>query len=217
MSFRRYILASRSPRRLTLLQQVVHPDLIEVRAPADSREAGFDDCPDLAAIHVRLTEIAQTKVEQVQQELNRQEAGMHERPRTLLIGADTAVVVLDRGQPRVLGQPPETDDWRETVAGWFQHFYAGQTHLAVTAVVVMTPDGRTGTRLCETHVTMRSDVDRWLNWYLLTGESRGKAGGYAVQGAGSVFVERVEGSLTNVVGLPLEVLLELFAAPEFRT
>jgi septum formation protein len=212
MSFRRYILASRSPRRLELLQQIVHPVLIEVRPPAVSEEAGFGDCTDLAAIKRRLQEIARHKAEQVRAALNAEEAELHELPRTLLISADTTVVVTDRdGNPVVLGNPPENDDWREVVADWFRHFYAGRTHLALTAVYVTTPDGRFAEQLVETRVTIRNDIERWLNWYLLTGEPRGKAGGYALQGAGSVFIERVEGSLSNVVGLPLEALLELFA------
>jgi septum formation protein len=213
MSFRRYILASRSPRRLELLRQIVHPELIEVRPPASSDEAEFDDCGDVAAIRIRLGEIARHKADQVRAALNAEEASLHELPRTLLISADTAVVVSDRhdGPPLVLGQPPNNDDWREIVSDWFRHHYAGRTHLVMTAVHVVTPDGRSSDRLVETSVTFRSDVDRWLNWYLLTGEPLGKAGGYALQGAGSVFIERVEGSLSNVVGLPLEALLELFA------
>lgn len=218
MSFRRYILASRSPRRLELLQQVVHPVLIEVRPPAISEEAGFDDCTDVAMIRQRLLEIARHKAEQVRTALNEQEADLHERPRTLLISADTTVVVTDHhsGEPVVLGQPPETDEWREVVTDWFMHHYAGRTHLTITAVFVTTPDGRSAEQVVETKVTIRRDVERWLNWYLLTGEPRGKAGGYAIQGAGSVFVERVEGSLSNVVGLPLEALLELFAEVRLR-
>jgi septum formation protein len=212
MSFRRYILASRSPRRLELLRQVVHPELIEVRPPVSSDEAGFDDCDDLAAIRSRLLSIARTKAEQVRAALNAEEAELHELPRTLLISADTTVVVEDRDRrPIVLGQPPEHDEWREVVRDWFHHHYAGKTHLAITAVYVTTPDGRNAEALVETKVTFRSDVETWLNWYLLTGEPRGKAGGYALQGAGSVFIERVEGSLSNVVGLPLEALLNLFA------
>lgn len=217
MSFRRYLLASRSPRRLDLLRTIVHPELIEVRPPACADEAGFDDCENLEQIRERLIAIARAKAEQVRDDLNRQEADYHERPRTLIIAADTAVVVFDRERPVVLGQPPENDEWRETVAGWFQHHYAGKTHRALTAVAVMTPDGREATQVTESCVTMRHDVDRWLNWYLLTGESRGKAGGYALQGAGSVFIEQVEGSLTNVIGLPLESLLELFADPALRS
>jgi septum formation protein len=212
MSFRRYILASRSPRRLELLQQVVHATLIEVRPPKSADEAVFDDCRDIESIRCRLGEIARHKAEQVRAELNAEEATLHERPRTLLISADTTVVVTGHdGSPVVLGQPPDHDEWREVVAGWFQHHYAGRTHTAMTALYVVTPDGRSAAQLVETQVTFRADVDRWLNWYLLTGEPRGKAGGYAIQGAGSVFVERVEGSLSNVIGLPLEALLELLS------
>jgi septum formation protein len=56
---------------------------------------------------------------------------------------------------------------------------------------------------------MRPDVEPWLDWYIATGEPQGKAGGYAVQGAGSVFVTKIEGSYSNVVGLPLEETLAL--------
>jgi len=217
MSFRRYILASRSPRRLDLLRQIVHPELIEVRPPESSAEAGFDGCTDVSEIRDQLLSIARTKAEQVRAALNAEEAGYHELPRTLLISADTTVVVSGHdGTPVVLGQPPEHDDWREIVGNWFSHYYAGKTHLALTAVFATTPDGRNTSRIVETKVTFRSDVDRWLNWYLLTGEPRGKAGGYALQGAGSVFIERVEGSLSNVIGLPLETLLEIFADTALR-
>ena len=212
MSFRRYLLASRSPRRLELLQLIVHRELIAVSLPESSDEAGFENCPDLASIKLRMLEIARHKAEQVRSQLNASESSLFERPRTLIISADTTVIVNDTyGRPIVLGQPPETDDWREVVRSWFLNYYAGKTHLAATAVHVTTPDGRTAERIVESQVTFRREVSPWLNWYLLTGEPRGKAGGYALQGAGSVFIERVDGSLSNVVGLPLEALLELFA------
>lgn len=157
-------------------------------------------------------EIARNKAEQVLNSLNAAESNLYERPRTLIIAADTTVIVTKpNGQPLVLGQPPESDDWREVVSSWFLDFYAGKTHLAATAVTVTTPDGRMAERLVETEVTFHPHVTTWLNWYLLTGEPRGKAGGYALQGAGSIFIERVEGSLSNVVGLPIEALLDLFA------
>lgn len=212
MSFRRYILASRSPRRLELLQQVVHRELVIVSPPPSSDEAGFDDCKSVTEIRERMLEIARHKAEQVRTQLNNDEADLFERPRTLIISADTTVIVdQDTARPVVLGQPPENDDWREIVRNWFLDHYAGKTHLAATAVHVITPDGRSAERIVETKVTFCSDVAPWLNWYLLTGEPKGKAGGYALQGAGSVFITRVEGSLSNVVGLPLEALLELFA------
>ena len=217
MSFRRYILASRSPRRLELLRQIVHPELIAVQPPESSDEQSFEDCRDLVTIRLRLQEIARHKAEQVREALNAEEADLYERPRTLIIAADTTIIASEAdGAPVVLGQPPDHEDWREVVSDWFRRYYAGRTHLAATAVHVVTPDGRRADRLIETRVRFRADVDRWLNWYLLTGEPRGKAGGYALQGAGSVFIDQVEGSLTNVVGLPLEALLELFAEVDLR-
>jgi septum formation protein len=159
-----------------------------------------------------MREIALHKAEQTRDELNRDEELLFERPRTLIIAADTTVIVEDHdARPLVLGQPPEHDGWREFVRRWFIDYYAGKTHLAATAVHVTTPDGRSAERLVETQVTFRPDVEPWLNWYLLTGEPKGKAGGYALQGAGSVFITKVEGSLSNVVGLPLEALMELFS------
>lgn len=217
MSFRRYILASRSPRRLELLQKVIHPDLIAVRQPPNPDEAMFEDCRTRESIHLRMKEIARHKAEQIRHALNDEEAALHERPRTLIIAADTTVIAADAsGRPVVLGNPPSSDEWREVVRNWFIDFYAGKTHVAATAVHVVTPDGRSAEQVVETKVTFRENILPWLNWYLLTGEPIGKAGGYALQGAGSVFVERVEGSLSNVVGLPIEALLELFAEISLR-
>jgi septum formation protein len=217
MSFRRYILASRSPRRLELLQLVIHRELITTRPPESADEAGFDDCQDIDAIKCRMLEIARHKAEQVRRRLNEEESLLHERPRTLIIAADTTVIVNDSvGQPVVLGQPPETEEWREVVRTWFLEYYAGKTHRAATALHVVTPDGRTAERVVETQVTFKANLESWLNWYLLTGEPRGKAGGYALQGAASVFIERVEGSLSNVIGLPLEAMLELFSEVSLR-
>jgi septum formation protein len=69
--------------------------------------------------------------------------------------------------------------------------------------------GKTLNQLCETRVTMRDDVEQWLDWCISTGEPIGKAGGYAIQGAGSVMVTKVEGSYSNVVGLPIENTVEM--------
>ncbi len=71
-------------------------------------------------------------------------------------------------------------------------------------------DGQKAHRVVESEVVFHTDSQRWLDWYIATGEPRGKAGGYAIQGAGSIFVSHVEGSLSNVVGLPLRELWELF-------
>ena len=79
----------------------------------------------------------------------------------------------------------------------------------MTAVVLSDPSGQRMERIVETHVSMGSASEALLEWYLDTEEPLGKAGGYALQGAGSVFISRVEGSLTNVVGLPLEAVREM--------
>jgi predicted house-cleaning NTP pyrophosphatase (Maf/HAM1 superfamily) len=131
----------------------------------------------------------------------------------IIIAADT-VVIVERGEDlHVLGQPPADDSWQDTVRRWFREDFAGKTHLVATALVLEdVASGKRASRVVTSRVTFVADVDRWLDWYLATGEPCGKAGGYALQGAGSVFISKVEGSLSNVVGLPLAELLELLAA-----
>ena len=113
------------------------------------------------------------------------------------------------GLPAVLGQPPEDDSWPDVVRSWFRDFYLGKTHTALTAVCLRTSDGQIHERVARSEVTFRRDAAGWLDWYIATGEPRGKAGGYGLQGAADVFVERIEGSPSNVVGLPLRETAEL--------
>lgn len=207
----RVILGSHSPRRRELLGLVVPPDAIEVLPPRETGEASFDGLDDLAAIERRLTEIAWAKCDDVIEQVLARNSTTAVEPTQVLIAADTVIVVNDAsGRPLVLGQPPEDDTWTTVVRHWFRDYYAGQTHLALTALCVGTPGGATAERLARSEVTFRTDVERWLDWYLATGEPRGKAGGYAIQGAGSVFISHVAGSLSNVIGLPLEALLDAF-------
>lgn len=203
---RLYVLGSRSPRRLELLKQIVPPEAIEVRPPRSTVEDDFVGLADWAAIEARLLEIARAKCADVSEQIG----GIKPTRPTVLITADTIVVVgpSDR-RLRVLGQPPEDSTWSDVVRGWFKTEFAGRTHLVATALCVSWPGLRVVERVVRSTVTFHDDVDRWLDWYLATGEPRGKAGGYAVQGAGSIFVSRVDGSLSNVVGLPLRELLEV--------
>jgi septum formation protein len=112
---------------------------------------------------------------------------------------------------RVLGQPPETAEREAVVRDWFESFYAGRTHWACTALQV-TGREHGWQSITVTAVTMRSDLSQLLPQYLASGEPWGKAGGYALQGLGSQFITSVEGSLSNVVGLPLEALQAALAA-----
>jgi septum formation protein len=221
----RYVLGSRSPRRRELLALVVPAETIEVVPPASAEEPGFGGLTDWPAIRAHLMSIARSKADQVRRQLG---------PRAddvTIITADTTIVcgenvpeVMDYLGPErllvpplvVLGQPPEGPDYVDVVREWFHRWYAGRTHIAATAVSVVGPDGHHAERVVTSAVMMRADVDRWLDWYLATGEPRGKAGGYALQGAGSVFVTRVVGSLSNIVGLPLEALRELLHETAIR-
>ena len=219
------ILGSRSPRRLELLSHLVPSGRIVVCSPNSTDEAGFGDLSKRAEFDERILEIAQAKLRDVVSQVAPE--GVLIPPRTkelLILTGDTTVVATGRdGRPISLGQPPD-DLLDETVRLWFRDYFAGKTHEVVSGVClarVSLKDGKpqTGnlrvlTRVCSTKVTMRKDVDQLLDWYLNTGESRGKAGGYAIQGAASVFVTRVDGSLSNVVGLPLEDTLAMLSELE---
>ena len=207
----RYILASRSPRRRELLGLVVPADQIIVVPPSDADEAGFDGLHDLAAIEQRLAEIARTKADDVAGQIAASECLLAPGEPHVLIAGDTTIIAADsNGQLQVIGQPPEDDTWKEVVRGWFRDYFSGRTHVALTVLCVRDSRGRATERLAKTEVAFIADVDKHLDWYIDTGEPRGKAGGYAIQGAGSIFVSQVKGSLTNVIGLPLEALLSAF-------
>lgn len=199
------ILGSRSPRRRGLLELLVSPESIDVRPPSSSDELGFVGLSSWLDIAQRLQRIARDKNEDVLAQLSPSD------DLQLVLTADTTIVATDAsGCYRVLGQPPDDDSCREVVRGWFRDFYAGRSHIAATAVCLTDPrTGRRLERIVQSQVWFRDDVEPLLDWYLATGEPLGKAGGYALQGLASLFVTRIEGSITNVVGLPLEALVEL--------
>lgn len=203
----RYVLGSRSPRRRELLAQIVPAERLDIEPPADSDEAGFEGLTTWEAIKSRMQAIVRHKSAQVARQ-----CGLERCRESVLICADTSIIVS--GEPgdlqpplQVLGQPPESTDRAATLQRWFRDYYAGRTHLAATALHVTGPTGTVIERIATTRVTFRAELDRWLDWYIATDEPRGKAGGYGLQGAASIFVTRIEGSLSNVVGLPLEDLL----------
>ena len=212
----RIILGSRSPRRCELLSLLIPPEQIEIRPPQTADEAGFEGLTTWLEIAQRLQQIARTKNGDVCQQLS-QDSSSDNGVRRVVLTADTTIVATDAmARFHVLGQPPEDDSWPEVVRGWFRDLYAGRSHIAATAVCLTEwPTGRRVERIVQSHVLVRDDVDPLLDWYIATGEPKGKAGGYALQGLASVFVTRVEGSITNVVGLPLEALIELL--PQFES
>ena len=211
MTSARIILGSRSPRRRELLSLLVPPKQIEIRRPRDAEELGFEEVTTWLAIAQRLQQIARTKNDDVCQQLSEADIRPAGDAPALVLTADTTIVATDAmARLHVLGQPPKDDSWPDVVRRWFRELYAGRSHIAATAVCLTeSSSGRRLERIVQSHVLVREDVEPLLDWYLATGEPLGKAGGYALQGRASVFVTRVEGSLTNVVGLPLEALVEM--------
>jgi septum formation protein len=124
-----------------------------------------------------------------------------DHPHSVVVGADTIVVLGGK----MLGKPRSKSEAREML-----RTLRGATHVVVTGLAVLDTDkGKTENRTVETRVFMRDIPDDELEAYVASGEPLGKAGGYAIQGSGAVFVERVEGCFFNVVGLPLPALYDI--------
>ncbi len=209
------VIGSRSPRRLELLQLIADPSRLVVLPPRDADEPGFDGLVEMAEFEARCHEIVELKRQDVIRQLAEGTRPTATEQGCVVVCADTTVIVKDQsGKLLALGQPNEQSDWQTEVRGWFRDYLAGQTHFVLSAVSVSLCSetgnvGRTLKQSCVTSVTMRDDIDEWLDWYIATGEPLGKAGGYAIQGAGSVMVTKVEGSYSNVVGLPIENTVEM--------
>ena len=117
-------------------------------------------------------------------------------PRRVVLGSDTIVVIGEE----VLGKP---DDPEHAVV--LLRKLIGRTHLVLTGIAVVESDtGRTRSRVVESRVTLRRADEAELRDYVASGEALDKAGAYAVQGEGRRFITGIEGSETNVIGLPLE-------------
>ncbi len=115
-----------------------------------------------------------------------------------MIAADTVVAVGDT----ILGKPIDTDD-----ATRMLRLLAGRTHEVTTALALrLVPEEDLMCESVTTRVTFVAMTDEETRWYAATGEGMDKAGAYALQGIGALFVESIEGSYTNVIGLPMERL-----------
>jgi septum formation protein len=126
-------------------------------------------------------------------------AGAARHPRRVVIAADTAVIVGDE----VLGKPLDDQD-----AARMLRLLSGRTHNVLTAVAVASA-GRMVVDLETTTVWVDALSSDDIAWYVASGEPRDKAGAYAIQGLASRFIPRIEGSYTNVVGLPVHKVYEI--------
>jgi septum formation protein len=123
----------------------------------------------------------------------------------LVLAADTVVEV----DGEILGKPGDADDARRMLRQ-----LSGRTHLVHTAVAVRSGE-LLDLEVVTTSVRFTPLSQEAIEWYLATGEPLDKAGAYAVQGAGGLFVERVDGSVSNVIGLPLHTVVALLGIRGF--
>jgi len=182
------ILASASPRRQALLAEL---GLAFVIDPAELDES------------IRPGESALTYVRRLARDKAELVAGRHAEG--LVLAADTTVVL----EGRILGKPADAREAEAMLAS-----LAGRTHRVVTAVA--TAGRRRAEETVETEVTFAPCRREALAWYAATGEPLDKAGGYALQGKGGFLVERIRGSHSAVVGLPLVETLALIGAGGVR-
>lgn len=189
------VLASGSPRRIELLQQAgIEPDRI---FPAD-----LDETP-LRAEHPRSL-AKRLSLGKAQKALE----GLKKEGRTddFVLAADTVVAV---GR-RILPKAELVDEASNCLK-----LLSGRSHRVYTGVCLITPAGKVRQRLVETRVRFKRLSREELQAYLASGEWRGKAGGYAVQGLAGSFVVKLVGSYSNVVGLPLYETVSLLTSDGF--
>jgi septum formation protein len=176
----RVVLASRSPQRRAILDQigisyvVDVPDVEELQAGPPHEVALENAFRKASAVAARV-------------------------PGGLVLGVDTLVSL----GARVYGKPADEDDARAMLSA-----LAVRRHTVVSGVCLIEA-GRPRTAAASTVVEFRALDEALIDWYLASGEWRGRAGAYAIQGRGAALVAGIEGDFLNVVGLPVTTLLEL--------
>ena len=176
----RIILASASPRRKELLEQVgVEFEII----PAVGEEIITDSRPQQAVLDLSAQKAAEVAAK-VQED-------------AIILGADTVVAFGDK----VLGKPKDEADAEQMLS-----LLSGKTHsvyTGVTIIVKQSGESRSYSFYEETKVTMYTLSEQQIVSYIRTGEPMDKAGSYGIQGRGAVFIEKIQGDYNNVVGLPI--------------
>lgn len=183
---RSLILASQSPRRSALLRQAgieFQTDPPRIEEPA-LRQGSFTPAAFAQALsYFKARSVA------------------YDYPDHIVLGADTVVAV----GPRMFGKPADVDDARQILLT-----LTGTTQDVITGVTLYhAGSDRRLIRHDLTRVTMRTMTDEELNDYLDSGEWEGKAGAYGIQDTADRFVTRLEGSFSNVVGLPVELVSKM--------
>jgi septum formation protein len=174
----RVVLASRSPRRIELISQL---GITAEVVPADIDETPLPGEEPVAYVK----RLASSKARAVQERLGTD---------ATVLGADTTVD-LDGA---IFGQPDNEADARRMLKA-----LSARTHRVHTGVAVIGPD-RSESLVVTSMVTFEPVTDAILDWYIGTGEWQGKAGSYAIQGLGGTLVASTRGSMSSIIGLPLQ-------------
>ncbi len=176
------VLASASPRRAALLEAAGLPFVVD---PVDVDETPLEgEAPEPYVRRLALTKAR---------------AGSARHPEQLVLGADTTVVIDDL----ILAKP---DD--EAHARAMLERLSGRTHEVLTGVALVGAGLEQCAVAC-TRVSFQAMTGEEIAWYVASGEPLGKAGAYAIQGLASRFIDRIEGSHPNVMGLPVELVYRM--------
>ena len=177
------ILASQSPRRRELLALYGLPFVVDPSQADEDHVEGTGD--------ERVKKLAQLKCREVAQR----------HPGCMVLAADTLVCVEDE----ILGKPKDEVD-----ACRMLRLLSGRAHQVHTGICLSLPDGRELTGVDTAQVHFMDLSDEMIARYVATGEPMDKAGSYAIQGMAGVFITQIEGSPSNVIGLPLGMLTAFF-------
>ena len=185
MEKKKIILASQSPRRKWLLEQIgLEFDIIP---------SNFDEDIENKKFSKKLIEsLAYEKAKEVSERIGNE---------VLIIAADTVVILGNQ----ILGKPTDEEDARQMLQK-----LSNKTHKVITAIAIIDKyEDKTLINSKISKVKFKKLTDREINDYIKTGEPLDKAGSYGIQAYGSLFVEKVEGCYNNIVGLPLNLLAEM--------
>ncbi len=190
------VLASASPRRLTLLAQVgVEPDAL--------RPASIDETPRSGEMpRALVSRLARAKAEAARDQI----ANDRDIADAYVIAADT-IVAMGR---KILGKPQHMEEAAESL-----HRLSGRAHRVLTAVCLITPEDKVRAKIVDTRVRFKHLSKAEIESYIASREWRGKAGAYAIQGLAGCFVQKLTGSYTNVVGLPLTEVVQMLIGEGF--
>lgn len=190
------VLASASPRRLTLLAQAgIEPDAM--------RPASLDETPKRAEMPRSLvSRLARAKAETARDQI----ANDRDLADAYVLAADT-IVVTGR---KIFGKPQHMEE-----AAAMLLRLSGRSHRVLTGICLITPDDKLRTKIVSTRVTFKNLSRAEIEAYIASREWRGKAGGYAIQGLAGCFIYKITGSYTNVVGLPLTEVVSMLLGEGF--